>query len=739
MTYTVVSSYDYDLKLDVKSSSSSHDGNSTSRTRTTSSDSASSRDTSTLGEEEPPSPLLMEQDSIYLDESDEEKSAKHEAAKEMGDPKEASTTTTTATTTTTPELDESDPIVNQAKKEARKAKISAKMKLAEERYFVRRYQVAQTFVLSATKHLHLDENAAPIRTEFLPQLDDLLEAPKTDNITKTNNKTIHQVLRNPEEHAKQMKDATMGINATGSTESLQSLDNDTLQGYLDQLSSPEAAYKCLSWVLFQYLLQDAKERGYDARVRFWFKRLAVTLWYWSMQKQTQLPQLDNGGNGGDDTETAPTKQEMVQRATRKFEALESCCADRLLTLAAASGGSSSSGKQEGEEGGSPSAPRRKSSLGRNIWKGIQIGGVGLGAGVLLAVTGGLAAPGIAAGLATLGMGAVAGTFLSLASSAAVVSLFGVAGGTLAGYKMSRRVSGLTEFTIQQELPKAKEKEDEKQQAHAQLCRTICVSGWLHNETDFQRPWGVTPTNPPITNKVELLERFYKVHNSELVPLAKHIWQKHKENPERLWELLEEKYGSNPDHLFESTNSDNALSEEEITQLDQVIVGIGTLEGGEGAKKKETPAVPTKKTPAEEQQTQVEEVKHPGKDKKEGGLGLLRGWGHNSFNKKEGKEYNTEDFEKVVVRKDNDHYKAPAYLNTVWNYPDRYGGELFTVRWQSDVLAELSESVNKLAVDMATSAGSQVAKTTVAATLVVAVYVPWTIMQVNYSLSLRLAL
>ena len=76
------------------------------------------------------------------------------------------------------------------------------------------------------------------------------------------------------------------------------------------------------------------------------------------------------------------------------------------------------------------------------------------------------------------------------------------------------------------------------------------------------------------------------------------------------------------------------------------------------------------------------------------------------------------------------FERPAHLSTVWNYPQRYGGELYTVRWESDLLEELSESVSKLAMELASTAGQQVMKTTIAAAIFVAAGVPLTVMSVR---------
>lgn len=52
-----------------------------------------------------------------------------------------------------------------------------------------------------------------------------------------------------------------------------------------------------------------------------------------------------------------------------------------------------------------------------------------------------------------------------------------------GYKMHRRTKGLTEFDFQKEGSiKGKNGMSE-----AELFSTVCISGWLRDSRDFQRP------------------------------------------------------------------------------------------------------------------------------------------------------------------------------------------------------------------------------------------------------------
>jgi len=108
-----------------------------------------------------------------------------------------------------------------------------------------------------------------------------------------------------------------------------------------------------------------------------------------------------------------------------------------------------------------------------------------GAG-LLAVTGGLAAPAILAGAASILPGAVAvsgaGGFMA---GAAITGGFSVAGGSVAARGMARRTAPLKEFTF---APVLADAEGGDAVSHARMAVTLCVSGWLQDKEDFVRPW-----------------------------------------------------------------------------------------------------------------------------------------------------------------------------------------------------------------------------------------------------------
>nr|XP_043632820.1 transmembrane and coiled-coil domain-containing protein 4-like [Erigeron canadensis] len=145
-------------------------------------------------------------------------------------------------------------------------------------------------------------------------------------------------------------------------------------------------------------------------------------------------------------------------------------------------------KQEAKE--EDQAP--KSSWAK--WKrGGIIGAAALTGGTLMAITGGLAAPAIAAGFSALaptlgtiipvigagGFAAVATAAGSVAGSVAVAASFGAAGAGLTGTKMARRTGDVDEFEF---------KEIGENHNQGRLAVEILVSGFVFEQQDFFRPW-----------------------------------------------------------------------------------------------------------------------------------------------------------------------------------------------------------------------------------------------------------
>ena len=229
------------------------------------------------------------------------------------------------------------------------------------------------------------------------------------------------------------------------------VEKDLVDPFLQTLT-PGAGFRCIALLLLNHLLRDG--RGYDARVRQAFKRLAVIvisheikvggilrvdldeesleelLWDDGMPSQQQQQQQSNTMEkeevAFDDVD------ELARLATRKFEAMEAAIAAKLITLSGNSGSKNESTEVDTESRSSTRSSKKKGSSvaasspsssthGRialapketplssqhgisreQLLRGIKVGTAGAVGATLFALTGGLAAPGIAAGLAAVG-------------------------------------------------------------------------------------------------------------------------------------------------------------------------------------------------------------------------------------------------------------------------------------------------------------------------------------------------
>lgn len=69
---------------------------------------------------------------------------------------------------------------------------------------------------------------------------------------------------------------------------------------------------------------------------------------------------------------------------------------------------------------------------------------------------------------------------------------------------------------------------------------------------------------------------------------------------------------------------------------------------------------------------------------------------------------------------------PKHLLTVWDYNANFGGELYTVKWESDLLMELCDSVTDQMIEWGISGTKTILHTTVFATLMTAVTIPYSL-------------
>ena len=517
-------------------------------------------------------------------------------------------------------------------------------------------------------------------------------------------------------------------------------DSDILKAFLESLS-PGAGFRCLSLMLLQHLLRS--EQGYDARVRHVFKKLGVIVLVHEMERE----QYSFGPDG--EKIQLLTNSELAQLATRKFEALEHGIAAKLIQLSEVQQNGGRGARKTKASTSDGSKRELKRGLSREqLVRGLKVGSAGVVAGTLFAVTGGLAAPGIAAGIAALAGGAAAtAAVVTLTSTATVTAIFGVGGGGLAAYKMQRRTQGLTEFKFQKESQSRRRRikgVGEKTRIDPELFSTICISGWLRDYCDFQRPWGVSPSNPPITDRLELLERFYSVYNPDHVSRCSKILSKWKNEEDSLWRLLKKKYGRDPDELFpieEGIRQRGSLTLEEDEVLDQLFVELGHISfldeeassmwKSSFKSRRETinEVSPPRRSNMFRRQARSTSLEDSLRGSRQGSVvggnvtdtdsDLISGFGNSAASTK------SESNENEQKEKER---SSPKHLLTVWDYQAHYGGELYTIKWESRLLMELCDSVTDMAVDILENATRQILKTTALSTLLTAVAVPTVMLQ-----------
>ncbi|KAN0059769.1 hypothetical protein ACQY0O_008343 [Thecaphora frezii] len=123
--------------------------------------------------------------------------------------------------------------------------------------------------------------------------------------------------------------------------------------------------------------------------------------------------------------------------------------------------------------------REKSNV--NWGKYVAMGAGFVGGGLIIGLTGGLAAPLIAPAL----VGLTGASFLATSGGIILLgTLFGLGGGGLAGYKVERRLRGVASFSFA-------ELQTEAQMAGLtipSLHATICCSGLLLDESEQVKPW-----------------------------------------------------------------------------------------------------------------------------------------------------------------------------------------------------------------------------------------------------------
>jgi hypothetical protein len=288
-------------------------------------------------------------------------------------------------------------------------------------------------------------------------------------------------------------------------------------------------------------------------------------------------------------------------------------------------------------------------------------------------------------------------------------------------------------------------------------------------------WGVSPSHPRIVDKQELLERFYFIHNPDNVHRVTEILKHWKGRYFQLWRALHEKYGSDPSNLFPLQNGPRIsaqLTHEEGLSVDFLMDELGyapkkkppskankekksnffgvktnneaaesqSSPSGSSRPPKSSPPKDPKKVQSAQKQMKDSSLKHK--------RGLLESIGVNSSELASSLSFFNESSDTNSSINDNSTHTAgsitdtssrgpsndasvdvkppPKHLLTVWDYHANYGGELYTVRWESDLLMELCDSVADQMIEWGVSATKTILHTTVFATLMTAVTLPYSL-------------
>ena len=596
--------------------------------------------------------------------------------------------------------------------------------LSAKRHRRRRYDVLCKLLVSSSELLLLDKSVAKA---FLPMLSRVL-VPETSRSPSDTIRTQRQ--SSPTEEKKQQEPPPLHKHPSNMSEGTNPMPtvvadasitervdkDDVLRPFLESLS-PGAGFRCLSLLILQHLLTS--EVGYDARIRHVLKKVGVIVLMHDMELDPmELELLPGKGKKSKDYE----KLAMVH-ATRKFESLEHSIARRLIRLSSEANKERGNSSKAVAKGITDTGQHYKDSARERIVRGVKIGSAGIVAGTLFALTGGLAAPGIAAGVAAVAGSTAAATaaVVTLTSTAVVTTIFGVGGGSLAAYKMQRRTQGLTEFVIQKETH-ASRTNSQQSDIEAELFSTICISGWLRDKFDFQRPWGLHPKSPRLTDRLELLERFYSIYSPDHIPKCQKILNSWDGEERQLWAVLNEKYGCNPDHLFpleEGSRTRGTLTLEQEEVLDHIFVDLGY-----------NSAAPKQQNPTEDQATPFERMRAEWGSKEQRSFpipnpkdtqGTLRHY--DSMNGPAISQRKLDKSKSEHTLNQDEEYEPPEHLATVWDYTTTYGGELYTVRWESELLKTICDCVVDLAVDVVNGATRQILKQTVLSTFLHAVIWP----------------
>lgn len=262
----------------------------------------------------------------------------------------------------------------------------------------------------------------------------------------------------------------------------------------------------------------------------------------------------------------------------------------------------------------------------------------------------------------------------------------------------------------------------------------------------------------------MLERFYFIYNPGNVLRVGEILKHWKGRYFQLWRALREKYGRDPSNLFpleDGPRISAELTHEEGEAVDLLLDELGYLPNKKSSKKtgggqaeivldnsKGSSARPPKSSPPSEAkrlQSVQQQLKDSSMRPKESfgvnigdiasSLSLFTESETSSINENSthtaGSAPNTSTSNKdSKPAADAGNKSPPKHLLTVWDYHANYGGELYTVQWESELLTELCDSLTDQMIEWGISATKTILHTTVFATLMTAVTLPYSLVLVR---------
>ena len=393
------------------------------------------------------------------------------------------------------------------------------------------------------------------------------------------------------------------------------------------------------------------------------------------------------------------RQAAIRHATRKFDNLEDLLTERIQAI-------SKIMQQQQQERRTPSlvGKSQNKSMGQHLTRSLKIAGAGIAAGTVFAITGGLAAPAIVGGIATLtGMGTFASVAATLLMIPAATTIFGVAGGGLVAKKMNTRTSGLGDFNIERVHSRDRRtgsdiKESVPDADAPELSRTVCVSGWARDDLDFERPWGIQL--PRSADKCELLSRFCSAFCPHVIPHCARILKKWHGKEDELWQMLRQAYGKDADSLLpidDGPRQDANLSFNEKAALDGLIEAM------------QLPVPPQASSTSDSAGQKSKICKIPPT------VSLLDVLSDDG-------DIASIDTTKISPKDLRAHQ--------AWDFQSNYGGEQYLILWESKLLEQLSNSTMEFQKDLAKSAAGEALKKTALSSLMAAIALPTTLLSLT---------